>query len=31
MLICQALNHELTIVTADEVFRHYPAKILAVA
>lgn len=29
MLICQALQHDLTIVTNDEVFRHYPALMLA--
>jgi PIN domain nuclease of toxin-antitoxin system len=29
MLICQALNHELTIVTVDEWFRSYPVKLLA--
>ena len=29
MLVCQALQHELTIVTVDELFRHYPAPVLA--
>ncbi len=28
MLICQALAHQLTIVTNDELFRHYPAAVL---
>jgi len=28
MLICQALQHELTIVTGDEQFRHYPVAVL---
>ena len=28
MLICQAIEHELTIVTVDEVFQSYPAPIL---
>ena len=28
MLICQALQHELTIVTSDEQFRRYPAPVL---
>ena len=31
MLICQALQHDLTIVTVDDVFRHYPAPVLAPA
>jgi len=31
MLICQALQHDLTIVTNDEIFRHYPAPVLAPA
>jgi PIN domain nuclease of toxin-antitoxin system len=26
MLICQALNHDLTIVTTDEWFNRYAAK-----
>jgi len=29
MLICQALNHGLTIVTVDEWFRSYPVRLLA--
>ena len=28
MLVCQAIEHGLTIVTADPVFRAYPAPIL---
>lgn len=28
MLICQALEHELTIITVDEVFHSYPAPVL---
>lgn len=28
MLICQALQHELTIITSDEQFRRYPAPVL---
>ncbi len=28
MLICQALAHELTVVTSDEVFGHYPVLVL---
>ena len=28
MLVCQATEHELTIVTVDDVFRAYPAPIL---
>lgn len=28
MLICQALEHQLTIITVDEVFQSYPAPIL---
>ena len=28
MLVCQAIEHELTIVTIDDVFRAYPAPIL---
>jgi len=28
MLVCQAIEHELTIVTADPVFGSYPAPIL---
>jgi len=28
MLICQAMEHTLTIITVDEVFRAYPAPIL---
>ena len=28
MLVCQAMEHELTIVTVDDVFRAYPAPIL---
>ena len=29
MLICQALHHDLTIVTADAQFRRYPITLLA--
>ena len=28
MLVCQALAHGLTVVTADPVFRAYPAPLL---
>jgi PIN domain nuclease of toxin-antitoxin system len=28
MLICQALEHTLTIITVDEVFQAYPAPLL---
>lgn len=28
MLICQALEHKLTIITVDEIFQAYPAPIL---
>jgi PIN domain nuclease of toxin-antitoxin system len=28
MLICQALEHQLTIITVDEVFQSDPAPIL---
>ncbi|MEH2110576.1 type II toxin-antitoxin system VapC family toxin [Nostoc sp.] len=28
MLICQALQHDLTIVTVDDTIRAYPVKIL---
>jgi PIN domain nuclease of toxin-antitoxin system len=28
MLVCQAIAHELTIVTVDDAFRAYPAPIL---
>jgi PIN domain nuclease of toxin-antitoxin system len=31
MLICQALQHELTIITNDEMFRRYPVPVLAPA
>lgn len=31
MLICQALHHELIIVTSDQQFRHYPALVLSPA
>ena len=31
MLICQALQHELMIVSMDEMFRHYPAPVLSPA
>jgi PIN domain nuclease of toxin-antitoxin system len=31
MLICQALNDDLTIVTTDEWFNRYAAKILTAA
>lgn len=31
MLICQALQRDLTIVTVDDIFRHYPAPVLAPA
>lgn len=26
MLICQAIAHQLAVVSADKVFRHYPIK-----
>jgi PIN domain nuclease of toxin-antitoxin system len=29
MLVCQAMQHSLTIVTADHVFEKYPAPVLA--
>jgi PIN domain nuclease of toxin-antitoxin system len=29
MLICQALQHELTIVTTDEQFRSHPVALLS--
>lgn len=29
MLICQALAHQLTIVTSDEMFRLYPVQLLS--
>ncbi len=29
MLMCQALHHELTIVTVDEHFKRYPAAVLS--
>ncbi len=29
MLICQALQHDLTIVTSDDIFRRYPAPVLS--
>ena len=29
MLVCQALEHKLTIITVDPVFQSYPAPILA--
>lgn len=28
MLICQALHNDLTLVTSDELFRHYPVAVL---
>ena len=28
MLICQALQHDLMIVTSDEQFRRYPVRLL---
>jgi PIN domain nuclease of toxin-antitoxin system len=31
MLICQALQHDLTIVTIDDMFRRYPVSVLAPA
>lgn len=31
MLICQALQHELTIVTSDAQFRLYPVSLLSPA
>lgn len=31
MLICQALQHGLTLVTSDDIFRRYPAPILSPA
>jgi PIN domain nuclease of toxin-antitoxin system len=29
MLICQALQNDLTFVTSDEQFRQYPARLLS--
>lgn len=29
MLVCQAIEHKLTLVTVDEVFKSYPAPILS--
>jgi PIN domain nuclease of toxin-antitoxin system len=29
MLICQALQHDLTMVTSDDIFRRYPAPVLS--
>ena len=29
MLVCQAMEHQLTIVTVDDVFSAYPARLLA--
>lgn len=31
MLICQALQHDLTIISSDEMFRRYPVSVLAPA
>ena len=31
MLICQALNDDLTIITSDELFKRYAAKVLIAA
>ena len=31
MLICQALQHDLTIITVDDMFRRYPASVLSPA
>jgi PIN domain nuclease of toxin-antitoxin system len=31
MLICQALQHDPTIVTADAIFRRYPVRVLTPA
>jgi PIN domain nuclease of toxin-antitoxin system len=28
MLVCQAMEHELTVMTVDDVFRAYPVPIL---
>ena len=28
MLICQALHHNLTMVTTDDKFQHYPLTVL---
>ncbi len=28
MLICQAMEQELTVITVDEVFQAYPAPVL---
>jgi len=28
MLICQAIEHKMTIITVDHVFRAYPAPVL---
>jgi PIN domain nuclease of toxin-antitoxin system len=27
-LVCQALEHDLTVVTVDSVLEKYPAKLL---
>lgn len=29
MIVCQAIAHEMTIITVDQVFRAYPAPVLA--
>ena len=31
MLICQALQHDLTIISSDEMIRQYPVSVLAPA
>jgi PIN domain nuclease of toxin-antitoxin system len=31
MLVCQALQHDLTIVTIDDMFLRYPAPVLGQA
>jgi len=31
ILVCQALEHELLIVTVDPIFSKYPAKLLQLA
>jgi len=28
MLVCQAIEHKLTLITVDDVFRGYPALVL---
>jgi len=31
IMVCQALEHELLIVTVDPIFSKYPAKLLQLA